>query len=109
VGFIERVLENLIDNALQYTPQGGVVSVSLTPSRQGVTVEVTDTGYGIPATELPHIFERFYQVSRTAKEKVGAGLGLTISQRMLELHGSQLQVASEVDVGTTFSFSLPTA
>jgi signal transduction histidine kinase len=109
VGFLERVLENLIDNALRYTPQGGVVSVSLLPSIQGVTVEVTDTGSGIPAEELPHVFERFYRASRTREREVGAGLGLTISQRMLELHDSQLQVTSEVSVGTTFSFSLPTA
>ncbi len=109
VGFLERVLENLIDNALRYTPQGGVVSVVLLPSTQGVTVEVTDTGTGIPPEELPHVFERFYRASRTGERATGAGLGLTISRRMLELHDSQLQVASEVGVGTTFSFSLPTA
>ncbi len=109
VGFLERVLENLIDNALRYTPRGGVVSVSLIPSTQGVSVEVTDTGSGIPEGELPHVFERFYRTSRTGVRETGAGLGLTISQRMLELHGSQLQVTSDVGVGTTFSFSLPTA
>jgi len=109
VGFLERVLENLIDNALRYTPQGGVVSVSLLSSTQGVTVKVTDTGSGIPATELPHVFERFYRAARTGDRATGAGLGLTISQRMLELHDSRLEVASEVGVGTTFSFSLPTS
>ena len=109
VGFLERVLENLIDNALRYTPQGGVVSVSLLPSTQGVTVEVTDTGSGIPTSDLPYVFERFYRVSRAMEKATGAGLGLTISQRMLELHGSQLQVVSKVGVGTTFSFTLPTA
>ena len=110
VGFLERVLENLIDNALRYTPQGGVVSVSLVPSTQGVRVAVTDTGSGIPEAELPHVFERFYRTSRVGREKgSGAGLGLTISQRMLELHGARLEVESRVGVGTTFSFSLPTA
>ena len=109
VGFLERVLENLIDNALRYTPEKGVVSVSLAPSVQGVRVAVADTGPGIPATELPHVFERFYQGSRVAENLTGAGLGLTISQRMLELHGTQLEVESRVGVGTTFSFSLPTA
>lgn len=109
VGFLERVLENLIDNALRYTPRGGVVSVSLLPSTQGVTVAVTDTGTGIPEGELPHIFERFYRASRSGERASGAGLGLTISQRMLGLHDTQLHVDSQVGVGTTFSFSLPTA
>lgn len=109
VGFLERVLENLIDNALRYTPQGGVVSVALLPSTQGVSVEVKDTGSGIPADELPHVFERFYRASRTGERATGAGLGLTISQRMLGLHDTRLEVTSQVGVGTTFSFSLPTA
>lgn len=109
VGFLERVLGNLIDNALRYTPPGGVVSVSLTPSTQGVSVEVKDTGSGIPEEELPHVFERFYRASRTGEKEAGAGLGLTISQRMLGLHGTRLEVESRVGVGTTFSFSLPTA
>ena len=108
VGFLERVLENLIDNALRHTPQGGVVSVSLNPVDQGVRVEVTDTGSGIAAADLPHVFERFYRASRTEERTTGAGLGLTISQRMLELHDTQLHVASQVGVGTTFSFSLLT-
>ena len=107
VGFLERVLENLIDNALRYTPPGGVVSVALTPSTQGVSVEIKDTGSGIPEAELPHVFERFYRASRTGEK--GAGLGLTISQRMLGLHNTRLEVESKVGVGTTFSFSLPTA
>ena len=109
VGFLERVLENLIDNALRYTPRGGVVSVALLPSTQGVTVEVTDTGSGISVEELPHVFERFYRASRTQERASGAGLGLTISQRMLGLHDTRLEVTSQVGVGTTFSFSLPTA
>ncbi len=109
VGFLERVLENLIDNALRHTPQGGGVSISLLPSALGVRVAVADTGSGIPEAELPHVFERFYRTSRIGEKGSGAGLGLTISQRMLELHGTQLEVASEVGVGTTFSFSLPTA
>ena len=109
VGFLERVLENLLDNALHYTPAGGTVSVSLGASVQGVRVEVTDTGSGIPPAELPHVFERFYRGSRAGGNAAGAGLGLTISQRMLELHGTRLEVESRVGGGTTFSFSLPTA
>ena len=107
VGLLERVLENLIDNAVRHTPQGGVVSVLLSPAAPGVTVAVSDTGSGIPAGELPHIFERSYQVSRS-EGATGAGLGLTISGRVLELHDTHLQVDSQVGVGTTFRFSLPT-
>lgn len=110
VGFLERVLENLIDNALRHTPPGGGVSVALTPVGHRVNVAVADTGSGIPASELPHVFERFYRASRTDGERAGgAGLGLTISQRLLELHDTQLQVASQVGVGTTFSYDLATA
>ncbi len=109
VSFLERVLENLIDNALRHTSPGGVVSVSLLPSTQGVTVAVTDTGSGIPEAELPHVFERFYRATRTREKGAGAGLGLTIGQRMLNLHNTRLEVSSQIGVGTTFSFGLPTA
>ena len=109
VGFIERAVQNLLDNALRHTPRGGTVRVSLRRSRYGVTVEVRDTGAGISLRELPHIFERYYQAPRTAEaEGAGAGLGLAISQRMLELHGSRLRVSSKLGVGTTFCFTLPT-
>ncbi len=107
VSFLERVLGNLLDNALRHTPPGGVVCVSLTPSVQGVVAAVNDTGSGIPEAELPHVFERFYRARGYRGE--GAGLGLTISQRMLGLHNTRLEVSSQVGVGTTFSFSLPTA
>jgi len=107
VSFLERVLGNLLDNALRHTPPGGVVCVSLTPSVQGVVAAVNDTGSGIPEAELPHVFERFYRAR--GYRGSGAGLGLTISQRMLGLHNTRLEVSSQVGVGTTFSFSLPTA
>ncbi len=107
VGFIERVVQNLLDNALRHTPSGGAVTVTLTRLQHGVTVEVGDTGAGISLRELPHIFERYYQAPRTAAAGTGAGLGLAISQRMLELHGSRLRVSSKLGVGTTFSFTLP--
>ena len=108
VGFLERVLGNLLENALRHTPPGGAVSVSLVPATAGVTVAVQDTGSGIPAADLPHVFERYYRAGRSGDAAAGAGLGLTISQRMLELHGARLEVESEVGVGTTFRFSLPT-
>ena len=108
VGFLERVLGNLLENALRYTPPGGAVRVSLVPAAAGVTVAVTDTGSGIPAVDLPHVFRRYYRAGRGDDAAAGAGLGLTISQRMLELHGARLEAESEVGVGATFSFSLPT-
>ncbi len=114
VQFIERVFENLIDNALQHTPPGGKVTLSLRPLQRGVTVVVADTGSGIAEAELPSIFERYYRASRTAETgsadsagSAGVGLGLAISQHILELHGSHLTVTSKLGVGTTFSFDLP--
>ena len=113
VQLIERVLENLIDNALHHTPPGGKVTLALLPSPLGVTVTVADTGSGIAEAELPYIFERYYRASRVAEKvsgdsnaSAGVGLGLAISQHILELHGSRLRVVSAVDVGTTFSFDL---
>lgn len=107
LGLIERVLSNLLDNALRHTPAGGTVTVALR-LEAGVTVEVRDTGAGIPATDLPHIFERYYHASRTPSEKSGTGLGLAISQRVLELHGSHIEVTSREGVGSSFTFTLPT-
>ena len=73
-----------------------------------VVVKISDTGCGIPGDEVPHIFERFYQRDKTAsKDNPGAGLGLSIVKRILELHGSVIKVKSELDRGTTFSFSMP--
>ena len=107
IGLIERALENLIDNALRHTPAGGEVYVSLWPcqhnGRAGVRVEVSDSGEGIAASDLPHIFERNFRV---AQSNEGAGLGLAITKRILELHGGTVEVESELGRGTRFSFQL---
>lgn len=106
VGLLERVLENLLDNALQHTPPGGTVTVILKEQEGGSVVEVTDTGSGIPTAELPHVFERYYRASRTDDgATTGAGLGLAISKRMLELHGVELKATSQVGVGSMFWFA----
>jgi signal transduction histidine kinase len=108
IALVERAISNLIDNALRYTPPGGTVRI--VPSNEGdaVSVSVIDTGYGIPPEDLPHIFERFYRVEKSrAPDKGGTGLGLAITKKILELHGSTLNVQSIVDRGTTFSFNLP--
>lgn len=108
IGLIERVFENLIENALRHTPEGGTVSVALELQEGGIKVSVTDTGPGIPVEVLPRIFDRFTRhgnAAQTAPE--GMGLGLPIAKRILELHGSSIQVESKLGVGSTFSFKLP--
>ncbi|MGE0642838.1 MAG: ATP-binding protein [Nitrospira sp.] len=107
IGLIERVLENLIENALRHTPPGGRVTVTLSPSGTRIVTQVGDTGSGIPPNDLPYIFDRYYRGGRKYQgHDSGAGLGLAITKRILELHGSSITVHSEVQRGTTFSFAL---
>ncbi len=109
IALIERVLENLIENALRYTPVGGRVRLSLIPGEGRIAAQISDTGRGIPGDELPHIFERFYRVEKARGDALeGSGLGLAIVQRILQLHGSLVEVESEPGVGTSFRFALPT-
>lgn len=110
IGLIERVLENLLENAIRYTPEWGEVSVVLSVANDMVRVQVMDTGCGIPPEELPHIFDRYYRVGKDQQERsTGVGLGLAITKRILELHESTIEVESVVSRGTTFSFHLPVA
>lgn len=110
IALIERVLENLIANAVRYTPEGGAVSVLLSPGGHAVAVSVSDTGAGIPAEELQHIFDRYYRAGQGRKDRTGhAGLGLAIVKKILDLHGVGISAASEPQKGTAFSFSLPVA
>ena len=107
IALIERVLDNLIENAVKYTPAGGRVGLDLEPTGDGVAVRVSDTGPGIPEEELDHVFERFYRGGREFPDHPeGTGLGLAIARRILELHGTDLEVRSRVGEGTTFAFSL---
>ncbi len=108
IGLVERVLGNLLENALRYTPESGTVTVTLTSVENTMRVQVSDSGRGIPQHDLPYIFDRFYRVEKRQGERSGsAGLGLAIAKRILELHGSPIEVHSQVDVGTTFTFHLP--
>ena len=108
IELIERVLENLIENAMRHTPRGGSIRVVLTPDRQDIVVEVSDTGNGISQEELPYIFDRFYQLDKSRNSSSGlAGLGLAICKRVLELHGRSINVDSILGSGTTFTFNLP--
>jgi signal transduction histidine kinase len=105
---VQRVLANLIQNALQHTPPGGRVTVRA--RRDGATVEVAvaDTGVGIAAHALPHVFERFYRADPArGREHGGAGLGLAIARGLVEAHGGRIWAESEVDRGTTVRFTLP--
>ena len=108
IGLIERVLENLIENAIQNTPRGGTISLVLTSQNEDVTIQVNDTGCGIPPEELAHIFDRFYQLDKSRKSGQNhSGLGLAITQKILKLHDRSINVASALGSGTTFSFQLP--
>lgn len=109
IGLIERTLENLIENALAHTPPHGLIELSLAAQDGAVTIRVSDTGSGIPAADLPHIFERFYRVDKArTREASGSGLGLAIVKRIVELHASEIKVESTPESGTTFWFALRT-
>ena len=105
---VEQVVANLLDNALNHTPQGGTVTIAVSPGKDGILVSVSDTGEGIPPEHLPYIFERFYRVDDARSRKTGgAGLGLAIAKQMVELHGGRIWVESEAGKGSKFSFTLP--
>ena len=108
IAMMQRVLENLLENGLRHTPDGGRISISVDIDSGSVIVRVADTGCGIPAEDVPRIFERFYQQDINRSGSGGAGLGLAIVKRILELHGSVIKVRSEINSGTTFSFNLAT-
>jgi two-component system phosphate regulon sensor histidine kinase PhoR len=105
---ITQVMTNLIANAINYTPEGGEVTVRFEAGKKNITTFVTDTGEGIPPQHLGRIFERFYRVDKSrSREKGGTGLGLAIVKHILEGHRTRAEVASEVGKGSTFSFKLP--
>ena len=106
-----QVLGNLLDNALRHTPAGGTVTISATRSRKtgGVALSISDTGEGIPAEHLPHVFERFYRVD-TARDRAhgGSGIGLAIAKALVQAHGGQLTATSPgTGQGSTFRILLP--
>lgn len=105
---IHQVMDNLISNGLKYSRQNGNVWITITPYRKTVKVSVRDDGIGISQDDLPHVFERFFRASRREAVKIeGSGLGLSIAKAIVERHGGQIGVSSELDKGSTFWFSLP--
>ncbi len=108
---IGQVLLNLVGNALQYTPPGGKVQVTATAQRGEVYIAVSDSGMGIPAEHLPHLFTRFYRVDKSrSRAGGGSGIGLTIAKYLVEAQGGSIWAQSEgAGRGSTFTFSLPTA
>jgi two-component system, OmpR family, phosphate regulon sensor histidine kinase PhoR len=107
---LREVLQNLLDNAIQYTPEGGRIQVAVSARPREALVCVTDTGIGIPLADQERIFERFYRVDAArSREAGGTGLGLSIAKHIVEVHGGRLRVDSEVGAGSKFSFSVPLA
>lgn len=105
---IGQVVANLVGNAIKFTPRGGHIGVDVGPAPEGVKIVVTDTGVGIDATELPHIFERFYRGTRANEARgSGSGLGLAIVRSIVEMHGGTVGVESRLNAGSTFTVLLP--
>jgi len=105
---LREMFMNLLDNAIRYTSAPGTVSLSLRREGQMAVVAITDTGIGIPAEDIPFIFERFYRVDKSrSRAEGGSGLGLAICQHIAEAHGGKIEVESQVEVGSTFSVWLP--
>jgi signal transduction histidine kinase len=105
-----QVVNNLIDNALKFTPSGGAITVELLKRDGQAILRVADTGSGIATADLPHIFERFYQADKSrqrTRHKHGSGLGLSICQTIVAAHGGTIEAASTPGAGTTITVTLP--
>ena len=105
---IGQVLRNLLDNGLTHTGPGGEIGIAAHLSGEWVEVSVRDTGAGIAADDLPYVFERFYRADKSRSRATGgAGLGLAIARQVIQAHGGQIEVESQVGQGTQFTFTLP--
>ena len=105
---LTRLFSNLIQNALQYTPEGGIVSVYINKDNRVAVVSIRDTGIGISTEQLPHVFDRFWRASKArTRREGGTGLGLAIAQAIAKNHGGKIVVTSKVNVGSCFQVKLP--
>lgn len=107
----ESIVGNLLSNAVKYTPQGGEISLTFAYQEETkqLNINIIDTGIGIPRKDIPYIFQRFFQSSRTAGKKEGTGIGLYLVKTYTELHSGSISVVSEENVGTTITITLPQA
>lgn len=104
---LQRMLANILDNAVKYTPPGGEVEISLSESeKKDIIIAIRDSGIGISATDLPHVFERFYRCDRS-RSQPGTGLGLSLARAIARAHGGDITVRSALDQGSTFTVTLP--
>jgi heavy metal sensor kinase len=103
---LQRVIANLLDNALKYTPRGGTVTISVDQNEREVIVSFTDNGVGISEEDLPHIFERFYRCDRS-RSQAGIGLGLSLAQALARSHGGNISVSSPQGKGSVFTLTIP--
>ena len=107
LSLIERVMQNLIDNALKFTPSGGNIVIQTSKAERGIKVSVSDTGIGISENEKRLVFERYYKGHNVTRHKGNTGLGLAITKKILDLHDCSLLLKSRVNEGSTFAFELP--
>jgi signal transduction histidine kinase len=103
---ITQVFDNLLSNAVKYAP-GAPVNITVKNNRENCTITVEDQGPGIAENHLPHLFERFYRVPETSVSTHGTGLGLFICQQIIQEHGGEISVSSEISKGTVFTINLP--
>lgn len=107
IPLIERLLDNLLENAIRHTRPGGRIDVSVRSNERGPTLQVSDTGSGISEGDIPHVFDRFYRGDESrSSESGGAGLGLAIAKRIVDLHDGRISVSSKIGVGSTFLVEL---
>jgi signal transduction histidine kinase len=107
IALTERVFQNLLDNALKFTPANGSITIKLLETNTHIKVQVQDTGIGIAPEDISHIFERHKQIEKESVAKKGMGIGLAIVKKILELHQTDIGVSSKLGEGTIFWFALP--
>ncbi len=115
ISLIERVLQNLMDNAIKFSNDGGIITIETHQFDDGVEVKITDTGKGIPEEDLPYVFDRYFNFSKssaveeegTEAPKTSSGLGLAIVKKILEIHNATIKLSSRLNKGSSFSFRLP--
>ena len=107
-GRVVQILTNLVDNALNYTPDPGEIGIAARQSADSIFISVRDTGIGIAPDEIEQVFNRFYRSEDISVRQVaGTGLGLSIAKTFVEMHGGEITVSSEYGVGSTFTFNMP--